>query len=163
MRVRRLAIVIALGATPISIHSMAAQANLKIVVIAGEDAVNVVQQKTAVAPVVEIRDRNNQPVSGAAVTFAIRSGRATLSGSRTLTVTTNAAGRAVASGLTPTGAGALKISASAAFQGQSAAVTIAQTNVMTAAQAAAISGAGGAGASGTGASSAGTAASGSAG
>ena len=115
---------------------------LKIVVLAGEDAVNVVQQKTAVAPIVEVRDRNNQPVSGAAVTFAIRSGRATLSGSRTLTVTTNAAGRAVASGLTPTGAGALKIGASATFQGQSAAVTIAQTNVMTAAQAAAMSGAG---------------------
>ena len=53
---------------------------LRIVVIDGEDAVNVVQQKTAVAPVVEVRDRNNQPVSGAVVKFAIRSGRATFSG-----------------------------------------------------------------------------------
>ncbi len=135
---------IAVGAAVVmGLRPMAAQAPaLKIVVIAGEDAVNVVQQNTAVAPIVEVRDRNNQPVSGAVVTFAIRSGRATLSGSRTLTVTTNATGRAIASGLTPTGTGALRISASAAFQGQTTAVTIAQTNVMTAAQAAAVSGAG---------------------
>jgi hypothetical protein len=120
---------------------------LRIVVIEGEDSVNIVQQQTAVAPVVEVRDRNDQPVSGAVVTFAIRGGRASFAGARTLTVTTNAAGRAVAAGLTPTGTGAVQISASAAFQGQTAAVTIAQTNVMNAAQAgaAAAGGAGGGG------------------
>ena len=36
-------------------------------VVAGEDAVNVIQQRTAVAPVIEVRDQNNQPVAGAAV------------------------------------------------------------------------------------------------
>src|SRR5262245_23138090 len=118
---------------------------LRIVVVEGEDAVNVVQQKTAVAPVIEVRDRNDHPVAGAVVRFAIRNGRATFDGARTLTVTTNAAGRAVATGFAPTGSGALQISTTAAFQGQTtAAVTIAQTNVMTAAQAAAVSGAGGA-------------------
>jgi len=117
-------------------------AALRIVVIEGEDSINIIQQRTAVAPVVEVRDRNDQPVGGATVTFAIRAGRATFSGARTLTVTTNAAGRAVAAGLTPTGSGAVQIGASAAFQGQTAAATIVQTNVMTAAQAA------GAGASG---------------
>ena len=30
-----------------------------------------IQQKTAVAPVVEMRDRNNLPVAGATVTFTI--------------------------------------------------------------------------------------------
>lgn len=120
---------------------------LKIVVIAGEEAVNIIQQKTAVTPIVEVRDRNDQPVAGAVVNFAIRSGRASFGGARTLTVTTDVVGRAVAGGLTPTGSGALQISASAAFQGQTAAVTIAQTNVMTAAQAAAI-GSGGAGGGG---------------
>lgn len=130
---------------------------LKILVIEGEDAVNIVQQKTALAPVVEVRDRNNLPVSGAVVRFAISSGRASFSGARTLTVTTNAAGRAVATGLTPTGSGALHIGASAAFQGQTAVATIAQTNVMTVAQAAAAgtgasgsASAGGAAAGGTG-------------
>jgi hypothetical protein len=127
----------------------ARSAAFRVVVVAGEDAVNIVQQKTAVAPVVEVRDQNDQPVGGAVVTFAIRSGRASFNGVRTLTLTTNAAGRAAAAGLTPTGSGTLQITASAAFQGQTAVATIAQTNVMTAAQAAAASaGAGGGGAGG---------------
>jgi hypothetical protein len=80
---------------------------LKIVVIAGEDAVNNIQQKTAVAPIVEVRDRNNLPVSGATVTFTIGGGNnATFTGGlRTLTVTTNAAGRATAGTLNPLASG----------------------------------------------------------
>ena len=58
----------------------------------GEDAVNVIQRKTAVAPVVEVRDRNDQPVAGAIVNFTIRAGRATFGGARTVTVATDAAG-----------------------------------------------------------------------
>lgn len=125
-------------------------AGLKIVVIAGEGAVNVIQQKSAVAPVIEVRDRNNLPVSGAVVTFSIGTGQAATFGAglQTLTVTTNAAGQATALGLTPTATGALQIQATAAFQGQIASATIAQTNVATAAQVAAAGGAGSAGASG---------------
>jgi hypothetical protein len=134
---------------PLGARAIEQGSALKVVVIAGEDAVNIIQQKTAVAPIVEVRDRNDQPVAGAVVNFAIRSGRASFGGARTLSVTTDVVGRAVASGLTPTGSGALQISASAAFQGQTAAVTIAQTNVMTAAQAAAIGSTGGAGGTGS--------------
>ena len=47
-----LAALLALGALPPA-------SGLKIVVLAGEDAVNVIQKKTAVAPVVEVRDRND--------------------------------------------------------------------------------------------------------
>jgi len=142
--------VLSQGTTGTTLAAQSRNSGLRIVVIEGEDAVNVVQQKTAVAPVVEVRDRNDQPVGGAVVSFAVRHGRATFSGARGLTVTTNAAGRAVATGLTPTGSGALQISASAAFQGQTAAITIAQTNVMTAAQVAAAAGASGAGSGGAG-------------
>jgi hypothetical protein len=78
------------------------------------------------------------------VRFAITRGRATFNGARAISVATNAAGRATAAGLTPTGAGTLQISATAALQGQTAAATIVQTNVMTAAQAAAASGSAGA-------------------
>lgn len=39
-------------------------ASLKVLVIEGEAAVNIIQQKTAVAPVVEVRDRNDLPVPG---------------------------------------------------------------------------------------------------
>lgn len=124
---------------------------LRIVVIEGEDAVNVIQQKTAVRPVVEVRDRNDLPVSGVLVTFSIEGAKgATFGGASTLTVATNAAGQAAVTGLTPTAAGALQINVSAAVQGQIATATITQTNVMTVAQAAAASAAGGGGTAGGG-------------
>jgi len=75
-------------------------------------------------------------------------------------VATNAAGRAAVTGLTPTAGGAVQISASAAFQGQTAATTIARTNVLTAAEAAAVSGAAGSSSGGSAAGSAGGAAGG---
>lgn len=132
-------------------------AGLRIAVISGEDAVNIIQQKTAVAPLVEVRDRNNQPVAGAIVTFSIEGGKAaTFGGASTLTVATNAAGQAAVTGLTPSAAGAFQIQVSAAFQGQVATATIAQTNVMTAAQAAAASAASGGGGSATGSAGGGT-------
>jgi hypothetical protein len=130
---------------------------LKIVVVDGEGAVNIIQQKTAVAPLVEVRDQNGLPVAGAVVKFTITGARhaAFAGGSPTFTVTADAAGRAAASGFSPLGSGSVQIQVQAAFQGQTAAATIAQTNVMTAAEAssaassaAGASGAGGGGISG---------------
>lgn len=79
-------------------------AGLRIVVLEGEDAVNVIQQTTAVRALVEVRDRNNLPVPGATVTFSLggQGGAAFAGGAPTLTVTTNAAGQAAVAGLTPT-------------------------------------------------------------
>ena len=69
-----------------------ASSGLSIVVIEGEAGVNIIQQKTAVKPVVEVRDRNNLPIPGVLVTFSIEGGKAaTLGGASTLTVATNAA------------------------------------------------------------------------
>jgi len=124
---------------------------LKVIVIAGEDAVNIIQQKTAVTPIVEIRDRNNLPVAGAVVTFTIQGGTGgAFGGASALTVTTNAAGQAAAAGFSPLTAGAVQINVQAAFQGQVAAATIVQTNVLTAAEAAAAA-AGGTGSTSSGA------------
>ena len=136
------------------------RAALKIVVVEGEGGVNIIQQKTAVAPVIEVRDRNDQPVAGAVVRFAIQKGRASFNGARTFTVTADAAGRATAAGLTPTGSGVVQIGATATFQGQTALATIVQTNVLTAAQAAGAATASGAASSGTGAGAGGGAAGG---
>jgi hypothetical protein len=87
-----------------------AQGALKIVVIEGEDAVNVIQQKSAVAPIVEMRDRNNLPVAGATVTFSVAGKVAAFPGGvQTFTMTTNAAGRATAASLTPISKGAVQI------------------------------------------------------
>lgn len=113
--------------------TLAAQPNLEIIVIAGENAVNIVQQRTAVAPIVEVRDRNGLPVAGALVTFTIGGGRnaAFGGGLQSLTVTTDAVGRAAASALTPTGTGMLQIEVVATHRGETAATTIAQTNYAT--------------------------------
>ena len=134
----------------------------KIVVLSGEDSVNVIQQKTAVAPLVEVRDRNNNPVSGAVVTFAVQGGKSAAfqGGATTITVATNAAGQAAAAGFTPLTAGAVNISVEAAIQGQVVTAAITQVNVLTAAEAAAAAGASGAGAGGGAGSGAGGAAGG---
>jgi hypothetical protein len=104
---------------------------LRILVIDGDGAVNLIQQKTAVSPLVEVRDRNNLPVAGAVVTFRLagRSPALFAGGSRTLTVTSNAAGRAAAGGLQSTGAGTYEIQVEASYQGQVATATISQSNV----------------------------------
>jgi hypothetical protein len=148
-----------------SIGGLAQQATggLRIVVVEGEDAVNIIQQRTAVAPLVEVRDRNNNPVAGALVTFSIQGGQnATFGGGlQSVIVTTNAAGRAAVTGLTPTASGAVQINVAATFQGQAATATITQTNFATAAQAAqagaSSAGTGGGSGGGSGSTSAGSA------
>ena len=150
MSIVRVVLVIAVLCPAATATAAQAQPGLKIRVVAGEDAVNIIQQKTAVAPVVEVRDRNDQPVAGAVVTFSIRGGKLAsfASGSQTVTVTTNAAGQAAAAAINPLGSGTFQIQVQAAFQGQAGAAAIAQTNVMTAAEAAtaSASSSGGAGA-----------------
>jgi len=114
---------------------------LRIVVLEGEDAVNIVQQKTAVRPVVEVRDSNNLPVVGATVQFTIArtGGGAAASfanGQNAVTITTDALGRAATSPLQAIGNGALRINVQATYQGQVATATVSQTNFATVAEAA---------------------------
>jgi hypothetical protein len=114
---------------------------LRIVVLEGEDAVNIVQQKTAVSPQVEVRDSNDLPVAGATVQFTIaRTGGASAAsfanGQNVVTVTTNSVGRAVSSPLQAIGNGAVRIDVQATYQGQVATASVAQTNFATAAEAA---------------------------
>ena len=141
---QQLAIAIVMAA--FAIQSVSSQASgLSIVVIAGEGAVNIIQQKTAVNPIVEVRDRNNLPVSGVAVTFSVGGqGASFAGGASTLTLTTNAAGQAVATGLAPTATGAVTINATAVVNGQTIAAAITQTNFATAQAAAAATAGGGA-------------------
>ncbi len=111
---------------------------LRIVVIEGEDSVNIIGQGTAVATVVEVRDRNDLPVSGASVVFLLgEGGTATLNaGLSQVTLTTNALGQAAVT-VNPVANGAVQLSVNATFQGQTATTAIVQTNFATAAQAAA--------------------------
>ena len=124
---------------------------LKIVVLAGEDGVNIIKAKTAVKPVVEVRDRNNQPVAGLSVTFLAPETGAHVAfahGSSTFTTVTDASGRATVHIMKPIGQGVFKIGVRATLQGHIATATIAQTNYMTAAAATA-AGAGAAAGAGT--------------
>src|SRR5208283_2608386 len=43
--------------------------NLHITVLQGEDGVNILKTKMAVKPAIEVRDKNNLPVSGVTVVF----------------------------------------------------------------------------------------------
>ena len=91
---------------------------LRIVVIEGEDSVNIIGQGTAVATVVEVRDRNDLPVSGASVVFLLgEGGTATLNaGLSQVTLTTNALGQAAVT-VNPVASGAVQLSVNATFQG----------------------------------------------
>jgi len=110
---------------------------LKIIVLEGEDAVNLIDKKTAVKPTVEVRDRNDLPVAGALIRFAIRGRAATFgNGAREFTVTTDSLGRATVNALTPARTGAFEIDVNASYQGQTATTTMHQTNYADAAQAA---------------------------
>ncbi len=113
---------------------------LRIIVLEGEGGINIVKKKTAVKPVVEVRDRNNLPVAGASVTFLAgryHGASVTFNGHASLTGTTDAAGRVTVQSMKPVGVGKVEITVTATHQGQTATATISQTNVMVAAGAAA--------------------------
>jgi hypothetical protein len=116
--------------------AQADHSDLKIVVISGEDGVNIVKKKTAVQPVVEVRDKNDLPIAGIAVTFSTPSfgpSATFMNGTHSFTVVTNAAGRATVTGMKPVGTGSFKISVSATGAGVAGTAVIAQSNALTAA------------------------------
>jgi hypothetical protein len=134
-----------------------ASAPLKIEVLAGENGLNNLKKKTAVKPVVEVRDKNNHPVAGAYVAFDAPESGAHVTfahASSSFSTVTDARGQATVPVARPVGPGAFKIRVRATFQGKVATAIIAQTNYLTAAAAAAAgagAAAGGAGAGGAGA------------
>jgi hypothetical protein len=126
---------------------------LHITVLEGDDGVNILKTKMAVKPVVEVRDRNNLPVSGAAVVFlAPDSGPrvAFAHGSNTFITTTDASGRAAVANSKPIGKGSFKIRVRVDYHGQTFNVAFSQTNFATAAAATAAGVSVGAGAASTG-------------
>ena len=146
-RVRIMAILTAMYGTLLFTAGATAQdAGLRIIVLEGEDSVNIIERGTAVPTLVEVRDRNDLPVSGAAVLFLLGDGdTATLNaGLRQVELTTDALGRAAVE-VNPVASGPVEFSVSATFEGETATATIAQTNFPTQAAAEAAASAGGAG------------------
>lgn len=117
-----------------------ANSALHIEILEGDRGANIIKKKTAVAPVVEVRDRNRLPVAGALVTFSSPSEGPSVvfsNGSRSITVVADANGRATTVGLKPISKGKFQVSVSAAAGAETAVATISMTNYLTEAAAAA--------------------------
>jgi hypothetical protein len=120
-----------------------APAKLNIVILEGEGAINNLRQRVARETIVQVEDENHKPLSGVAVVFLLPDHGPSgvfLDGSRSLSVTTDAQGRAVARGIQPNKvAGKMEIRVSAKYQGLTANTTVVQTNVAAAVAAGGIS------------------------
>jgi len=116
---------------------VAPSGNLKIVVLEGEGAKNNVRAKSATAPVVEVRDEADKPVSGAEVVFQLPAtgpGGVFHGWMRTQTVRTDAQGKAASSGYTPNEEeGRFNIKVTATAGARTGSVIVAQSNVRGAA------------------------------
>ena len=128
------------GAAPVVSAQTEGAPGLQIVILEGEGAINNIRQRTAREPIVQVQDENHRPVAGAVVMFTLPergAGGTFANGSSSLTVTTDAQGRAVATGLHPNSVqGNFQIRVSASSQGRTASATINQTNSLAAAAAA---------------------------
>jgi hypothetical protein len=109
-----------------------AQARLNIVVVGGESAINNIKGRVN-EPIVQVEDENHRPIAGAAVVFFLPSRGPSGNfpdGSKTLTVSTDAQGRAVAAGIHRNNvSGQMQIRVTASYAGQTVSVVINQTNV----------------------------------
>ena len=147
MRTRCLSIVLVCAVLAPSIRlsaqDTAAPGKIRIVIVEGEGAINNVRQRVAREPIVQVEDENRRPVAGAAVTFLLPNqgaGATFTNGARSLTITTDTQGRAVARGLRPNNVnGQYEIRVNASHQGRTDSATINQTNAITAAAATGIS------------------------
>lgn len=120
----------------IAVLPLPAQQMLNIVIVEGEGAINNIRQRTARETIVEVDDENHKPVAGAVVTFTLPTqgaGGAFAGGAQTLTVMTDALGRAVATGLRVNRvAGNWAIRVNASFGGRTGTTSISQTNAAAA-------------------------------
>ncbi|HEY4360110.1 MAG TPA: hypothetical protein VGN17_04050 [Bryobacteraceae bacterium] len=111
----------------------AAQAKLNIVIVEGEGAINNVKDRVNREPIVQIEDENHKPVAGAAVIFFLPNSGASgvfSNGTKTLTLTSDAQGRAAALGIKRNNvSGQMQIRVTASASGATASAVITQTNV----------------------------------
>jgi hypothetical protein len=114
---------------------------LRVIVIDGDEAANIVAERIAAEPVVEVRERDDRKVPGAVVRFFIRRTvrnriAALFSDGRSeVTALTDEAGRAQAAAISPVEPGSYQIDVQVSHQGRTATATIRQTNYATRADA----------------------------
>jgi hypothetical protein len=132
MRVLRawLSYVLCVQAVIPSAWAQNAPAQIQIVVVDGEGAINNVGQRSTRNPVVRVQDENDKPINGAAVVFSLPTEGASgafSNGEKTLIVTTDARGEVTASGLRVNQIpGRLQIHVNASYRGQTARANVTQ-------------------------------------
>jgi hypothetical protein len=139
---------LALPCVPVAL-AQAPVHTLNLVIVEGDGAINNIRQRTAREPIVQVEDENHKPVAGAAVLFLLPehgAGGTFADGSHSLSVTTDAQGRAAAHGIHINHVqGQFQIQVTASYNGLTATATITQSIALGAAAGA---GAGGAVAAG---------------
>lgn len=111
---------------------------LRITILDGEGSLNNIRERTAREPIVQVEDQNHKPVAGALILFTIHgegdAGATFGNGMTTYQTTTDAAGKAIAKGLTPNGqAGSFTITVTATMGTVTTEAIIHQQNVEPAA------------------------------
>jgi len=117
-------------------NQAAGEPQYKLIIVRGENAQNNIKKGRATRPVVEVRDRNNNPVAGVAVTFLLPNNGPSgtfVGGGQTTTVTTNAQGQASASFSPNSVPGKYNVNVSTTVNGQSLTAQIATFNVIASA------------------------------
>ncbi|HUB80427.1 MAG TPA: hypothetical protein VMB03_16600 [Bryobacteraceae bacterium] len=114
-----------------TVFAQAPAHSLNLVIVEGDGAINNIRQRTAREPIVQVEDENHKPVAGAAVLFALPehgAGGTFADGGHTLSVTTNAQGRAAARGIHLNNVqGQFQINVTATYNGLTATTTITQS------------------------------------
>ena len=134
-------ILVLLLTTAPSLPSPASAADrLTVVVVDGDEAANIVADRLAAEPVIEVRDRENRRVPGAVVRFVIRKTRDRLisafaNGQAEARTITDVTGRAAVSPVTPLEPGSFQIDVEVSYRGDTGKAVIRQTNFGTTADA----------------------------
>jgi hypothetical protein len=128
-----LAVLISIPASSFA-QAQDATPKLNIVIVEGDGAINNIRQRTAREPIIQVEDENHKPVAGAAVIFTLSgqgAGGGFSGGAQSLSVVTDAQGRAVARGFHPNNVqGQYQIHVTASKNGQSSNATISMTNAL---------------------------------
>jgi hypothetical protein len=106
---------------------------LTITILEGDNAIMDVRQRVNRETIVQVQDENHRPVAGALVAFLTPNegpSATFVNGGHSITLTTDAQGRAVLRGMTPNKmAGKFQIRVTASQNGRTASAVITQTNV----------------------------------
>ena len=125
-------LILAAGMRAQSPQVEAAKSEIQIRIVEGEGAINSIRLRRAREPVVQVADRNGEPIEGATVSFVLpATGASGFFGTSglSLTMQTNARGMATGVGLRPNQiAGPFRIRVTASSRGATAVATMNQTN-----------------------------------